>query len=240
MDDRIKHEIEHGKFLAGSGAGEIWNWESAAGKLRWARRVGMLTEFIRPATTLLELGCGTGYFTKEIATTGAHVTAIDISPELLVIAKNNVPHPNVSFLQENAYRMTLPNNHFDYVVGSSVLHHLDIRKAVAEIYRILKDGGIIAFTEPNMMNPQIALQKNIPWLKRRLGDSPDETAFFRWKISRLLRKQGFKKVETRPFDFLHPAVPPACIKAVTSAGNLLEKCPILKEIAGSIFIKAYK
>jgi ubiquinone/menaquinone biosynthesis C-methylase UbiE len=240
MDDRIKHEIEHGKFLADNGAGEIWNWESPAGKHRWARRVKMLTEFIRPAGTLLELGCGTGYFTKEIAKTGARITAIDISPELLAIAKDSVPYANVSFVEENAYRMTFPDNHFDYVVGSSVLHHLDIEKAIPEIYRILKDGGIIAFTEPNMMNPQIALQKNVPCIKRRAGDSPDETAFFRWKISRQLRKQGFKNVETRPFDFLHPAVPPACINAVTSAGNLFEKCPVLREIAGSIFIKAYK
>jgi ubiquinone/menaquinone biosynthesis C-methylase UbiE len=84
--------------------------------------------------------------------------------------------------------MTFENRRFDYILGSSVLHHLDIEKAISEIYRVLKDGGIIAFTEPNMMNPQIALQKNIPYLKRKLGDSPDETVFFRWKISKLLKK----------------------------------------------------
>jgi ubiquinone/menaquinone biosynthesis C-methylase UbiE len=240
MDDRIKHEIEHGKFLASNGAGEIWNWESPAGKFRWSRRVKMLTEFIRPGSALLELGCGTGYFTKEIAKTGANITAIDISPELLAIAKNNVSHANVAFIEENAYNMTFDDNRFDYVIGSSVLHHLNIEKAISEIYRILKDGGIIAFTEPNMMNPQIALQKNIPYIKRKLGDSPDETAFFRWKISKLLKKQGFKKVEIGTFDFLHPAIPPAYIKVITSIGDFCEKCPILKEIAGSIFIKAYK
>ncbi|MDR2040832.1 MAG: methyltransferase domain-containing protein [Tannerella sp.] len=240
MDIRIKNEIEHGKFLAGHGAGEIWNWESPAGKLRWARRVNMLTEFIKPERTVLELGCGTGYFTKEIAKTGAKVVAIDISPDLLTIAKGNVPCPNVSFLEENAYRMTFENGRFDYVIGSSVLHHLDIEKAISEIYRVLKDGGIIAFTEPNMMNPQIALQKNIPYLKRKLGDSPDETAFFRWKISKLLKEQGFKKVDIMTFDFLHPAIPPIFIKTILSIGNFCEKCPIVKEIAGSIFIKAYK
>ena len=240
MDSRIKHEIEHGKFLADNGAGEIWNWESPAGKFRWERRVKMLTEFIQPESRLLELGCGTGYFTKEIAKTGANIVAIDISPELLKIAENNVPLQNVSFREENAYSMTFEDKQFDYVVGSSVLHHLDIKKAISETYRVLKDGGIIAFTEPNMMNPQIALQKNIPYLKRKLGDSPDETAFFRWKISKMLKKQGFKKVEIKTFDFLHPATPPSLIKAVTKFGQFCEKCPITKEIAGSIFIKAYK
>ena len=240
MDVRIEHEIEHGKFLADNGAGEIWNWESPAGKFRWKRRVKMLTEFVQPDSALLELGCGTGYFTQEIAKTGANIVAIDISPELLKIAENNVQDKNVSFKEENAYNMTFEDNRFDYILGSSVLHHLDIKKAISEIYRVLKDGGVIAFTEPNMMNPQIALQKNIPYLKRKLGDSPDETAFFRWSITRMLKKQGFKKIEIKTFDFLHPAIPPKLINTITAIGQFCEKCPIVKEIAGSIFIKAYK
>ena len=240
MDIRIEHEIEHGKFLADNGAGEIWNWESPAGKFRWKRRVKMLTEFVQPDSALLELGCGTGYFTQEIAKTGANIVAIDISPELLKIAENNVQNKNVSFKEENAYNMTFEDNRFDYILGSSVLHHLDIKKAISEIYRVLKDGGVIAFTEPNMMNPQIALQKNIPYLKRKLGDSPDETAFFRWSITSLLKKQGFKKIEIKTFDFLHPAIPPKLINTITAIGQFCEKCPIVKEIAGSIFIKAYK
>ena len=240
MDIRIRHEIEHGKFLADNGAGEIWNWESPAGKFRWKRRVKMLTEFIKPDSTVLELGCGTGYFTQEIAKTGAKIVAIDISPELLKIAESNVPCQNVHFKEENAYNMTFNDNQFDYVIGSSVLHHLDIKKSISEIYRVLKDGGIIAFTEPNMMNPQIAIQKNIPYIKRKLGDSPDETAFFRWSISRMLKKQGFKKVEIKTFDFLHPAIPPSLINTITAVGKFCEKCPVVKEIAGSIFIKTYK
>jgi len=240
MDHRIEHEIEHGKFLASNGAGEIWNWESPAGKIRWARRVNMLTNFVNPASNLLELGCGTGYFTKEIAKTKANIVAIDISPELLTIAKENITEPNVSFCEENAYCMTFKDNQFDYILGSSVLHHLDIKKAIFEIYRVLKNGGIMAFTEPNMMNPQIALQKNIPYIKRKLGDSPDETAFFRWQIYNLLKKQGFNKIEINTFDFLHPAVPSKLISVVSSIGYFCEKAPIIKEIAGSIFIKAYK
>ena len=38
-------------------------------------------------------------------------------------------------------------------------------KSVSEIYRVLKPGGAIFFTEPNMMNPQIAIQKNISYIK---------------------------------------------------------------------------
>jgi len=40
-------------------------------------------------------------------------------------------------------------------------------------------AAVFTFAEPDMLNPQITLQKNIPALKRRLGDTPDETAFSR-------------------------------------------------------------
>jgi len=240
MDKRLINEIEHGKYLAREGAGEVWNWESPAGKIRWQRRVKMLTSHISVADTILEIGCGTGYFTKEIAKTGARVTAIDISPELLQIAKEEIPDTNVSFVIENAYDLSFEANCFDSIVGSSVLHHLEIEKAISEMFRVLKSGGSLFFTEPNMMNPQIALQKNIPALKRKLGDSPDETAFFRWSLMTLMRKTGFTNIVIKPFDFLHPAISPALIPFISSLGETVEKIPGLKEIAGSLYISAKK
>jgi len=240
MDKRLTNEIEHGKYLASEGAGEVWNWESPAGKKRWQRRVEMLTAHLKPSDKVLELGCGTGYFTKEIVKTGAFVTAIDISPELLQIAKEEIKENNASFILENAYEMSFDANSFDSIVGSSVLHHLEIEKAISEMFRVLKPGGPMYFTEPNMMNPQIALQKNIPALKRKLGDSPDETAFFRWSLRELLKKTGYTEITIKPFDFLHPAVPPALIPFISSLGNAIEKLPVLKEIAGSLFISAKK
>src|SRR5438067_13100973 len=89
MQERIAKEIQHGRFLAEHGAGEFWNWESPAGKLRWARRVKMLSRHLRPGMSALELGCGTGYFTREPACTGANTVAVDVSAGLLEIAKAN-------------------------------------------------------------------------------------------------------------------------------------------------------
>jgi len=240
MDPRINHEIEHGLYLARHGAGEIWNWESPAGKVRWRRRVDMLTSGILPGMKILELGCGTGYFTRELVKTGAMITAIDISPDLLEIARNGISGKNLVFCLENAYGMSFPENMFDRVIGSSVLHHLDLRKALGEICRVLRPGGMVCFTEPNMMNPQIALQKNIPFIKRRMGDSPDETAFFRFSLQRQMTKTGFRDVQITPFDFLHPAVPEKLIGFIDRAGKAAERIPLAKEIAGSLYIRAGK
>jgi ubiquinone/menaquinone biosynthesis C-methylase UbiE len=239
-EERLMREIEHGKFLAAAGAGEIWNWESPAGKVRWKRRVDMLSSLIKAGDHVLELGCGSGYFTRELARLSIRVTAIDISPDLINEAKDQVKSDNVTFQIQNAYQTDFEDCAFDAVIGSSVLHHLDTTKAIQEIYRVLKSGGHIAFTEPNMMNPQIALQKNIPWLKKRLGDSPDETAFFRRQMKNMLYKAGFIDIVVVPFDFLHPAVPACLVKTASVAGKIAERTPLLKEIAGSLYITALK
>ncbi len=228
MQERIAKEIQHGRFLAEHGAGEIWNWESPAGKLRWARRVKMLSRHLRPGMTVLELGCGTGYFTRELARSGADVVAIDVSPELLEIAKTNHSAPNVRYEIQNAYALSYPDAVFDSVVGSSVLHHLEIQEALREVYRVLKSGGTIYFTEPNMLNPQIAIQKNVPWVKRKLGDSPDETAFFRWPLRRLLEQRGYRDVRIVPFDFLHPKTPVPVRRSLGLRG------PVSRKHAGNI------
>ena len=240
MQERVAKEIRHGRFLAKQGAGEIWNWESPAGKLRWARRVKMIGSHLKPGMTILELGCGAGYFTKELAHSGAEIVAIDVSAELLEIAEVNCSASNVHYEIQDACVLTYPDATFDSVVGSSILHHLEIKAALHEIHRVLKPGGTIYFTEPNMLNPQIALQKNILWIKRRLGDTPDETAFFRWPLRRLLERTGYRDVRVDPFDFLHPKTPELLIRRVTMLGSFLENLPVISEFAGSLYIRAIK
>ena len=240
MQQRIAKEIHHGRFLAKHGAGEIWNWEGPAGKMRWARRVKMLSNHLGPGLTVLELGCGTGYFTRELARSGADIVAVDVSPELLELARADCSTKNVCYEVQNACALSYPEAAFDSVVGSSVLHHLEIKEAVREIHRVLKPRGTIYFTEPNMLNPQIAIQKNVPWIKRKLGDSPDETAFFRWPVRRLLEETGFRDVRIEPFDFLHPKTPASLIGGVNALGRFLERMPVVSEFAGSIYIRAIK
>jgi SAM-dependent methyltransferase len=240
MKDRLKSEVEHGKYLLAHGAGKIWNWETPAGKLRWARRVKMLTGHLQQGQKVLELGCGIGYFTRSLASSGAEITAIDISPDLLEVARRDCLAENVSFEVQNAYAMTYADKSFDSVVGSSVLHHLEIDAALNEVHRVLMPGGSIYFTEPNMMNPQIAVQKNVAAVKKRLGDSPDETAFLRWPLQHRLKRIGFRDIRIQPFDFLHPKVPRVWIPAVENLSRFAERVPVLREIAGSLYIHAIK
>jgi hypothetical protein len=91
-----------------------------------------------------------------------------------------------------------------------------------------------------MLNPQIAIQKNVPWIKRKVGDSPDETAFFRRPLRRLLEGTGYRDVRVEPFDFLHPKTPASLISGVAMLGGFLENLPVVSEFAGSLYIRAFK
>jgi 2-polyprenyl-3-methyl-5-hydroxy-6-metoxy-1,4-benzoquinol methylase len=241
MDDqRLKNEILHGKHLLQHGAGEAWNWNSPAGKARMMRRVAMLSSHMKPDMQVLELGCGIGLFTQELVKTQAQITAIDISADLLAEAQKNVTATNVLFKVENAYDLSCANNTFDSIVGSSVLHHLDVDRALQECLRTLKPGGTLFFTEPNYLNPQIFCERKIPFLRKALHVSPDETAFVRWILKKQLLRHGFQNIRLQPFDFLHPATPQRLIPAIKGLGSILERTPVICEIAGSLSIYAQK
>ena len=76
MDPRLAREIEHGKRIVAVSSGELWYWETPAGKRRWERRVQMLSSHITPEMIVLEVGCGSGYFTKVLTEKKATTIAI--------------------------------------------------------------------------------------------------------------------------------------------------------------------
>ncbi len=238
-NNRAENEIAHGKKLLVSGAESIWGWGSPAGRVRAARRARWIVQAasLTSHSRVLEIGCGTGIFTQYFAVTGAQVTAVDISEELLDVTRERGLPQNVNLVCAPFEELPI-DQPFDAVVGSSVLHHLEIRPALAHIFALLKPGGVIAFGEPNMLNPQVMAQKNVPWIKERLGDSPDETAFFRWQMRSLLREAGFSEIEITPLDWLHPLTHPNMMSFVEKAGALLERLPLVNEIAGSLYIRA--
>ncbi|MBL7928945.1 MAG: methyltransferase domain-containing protein [Bacteroidia bacterium] len=241
MESRIDHEISHGKKLRREGAEVIWNWSTPAGKIRADKRADLLsiTGKISATDSVLEIGCGTGLFTRLVyQKTKAKITATDLSEDLLEEAREKFPAGN--FIRDDAMNMQFGNESFDVVFGSSILHHLSLKKSAEEIYRVLKPGGRMVFAEPNMLNPQIFIQKNIPFIKKWMGDSPDETAIVRWKYKKLLEQTGFTNVSIFPYDFLHPVTPKFFIPAVDGIGRMIEKVPLLREIAGSVIIYAEK
>ena len=234
-------EIEHGRRIAGQ-AESVWHWGSPAGKIRATRRASLIAEHaaLGPGTKALEFGCGTGLFSRQFAATGIELVSVDVSSDLLDQAKAQPVEGAVTYQVEDAEALSFADDTFDAVIGSSVLHHLDERRALSEIYRVLKPGGRMAFAEPNMMNPHVAAERMTPAIRRWANVTPNETAYFRWRLARSLDRQGFVDVSVKPFDFLHPATPRPLIPMVRRVGGLMEALPIVREICGSLIIRAVK
>ncbi|MBI5578840.1 MAG: methyltransferase domain-containing protein [Deltaproteobacteria bacterium] len=218
----------------------MWGWGTAAGKSRARRRAGLIAAAaaLSPGVRVLEIGCGTGMFTEMFAASGAEITAVDLSPDLLTIAREReLPSGQVTFVNAR-FEDCSTGEGFDAIIGSSVLHHLDVEPAVRKIYRLLKPGGRMAFAEPNLLNPQVYMQLKLRFLPMFWYISPDEGAFYRHRLARLLGAIGFADVRTQAFDWLHPSVPTRGITGALTLGNLLEKTPVLREFAGSLLIRA--
>jgi 2-polyprenyl-3-methyl-5-hydroxy-6-metoxy-1,4-benzoquinol methylase len=244
--DRVANEIAHWRTLASAEIEATWGWTTPAGQNRARRRAGLIINAARlmPGRTALEIGCGTGVFTEPFAATGARIVAVDLSPELLAkAAARGLPqHVRLEQRRFESLELTDPAVHawasagFDAIVGSSVLHHLDIPLAIETCKRLLAPGGRLVFAEPNLLNPQI-------WMERRFRSwfpyvSHDETAIVRWTLRRELERSGFADVVITPFDWLHPATPPSLIKIVDAVGRSIERIPGVREFAGSVLISA--
>lgn len=239
-EDRLAHELEHGKKISAN-AEDVWGWGSPAGKRRADRRAKYLYGLGKwgPQDNLLEIGAGTGLFTKKVYdATGARITGTELSEDLLSQAREK--YPEIHWQQADAMNLPFPADSFDGIFGSSILHHLEMDTSLREMLRVLKPGGRIVFAEPNMINPQILVQKNVPFIKRWLGDSPDETAIVRWKLKPQMEAMGYKNVNIFPYDFLHPITPRPLMGLVDGIGRIVEKLPLLKEIAGSVIIYGEK
>jgi len=239
--DRLAREMEHDRKIADR-AEEIWNWDSPAGRRRADRRAGFFVEHasLGPGRRALEIGCGTGLFLERVARSGVRIHGMDLSADLLARARARVGSlPNVSLQRGDAHHMPYPDACFDAVYGSSILHHLDLVASLGEAHRVLRPGGQIVFTEPNILNPQVAFMFLVG-PRRYFGLSPDEMAFSRFRARTVLARLGFTAIAVEPFDFLHPSVPGPWVARVAHLGDRLEAVAVLREIAGSLLIRARK
>jgi len=101
---------------------------------------------------VLEYGCGIGEHTHNWLRHGAHVVGIDISPEGIRIANENakkylVDKP-VDYHVMDAENTSFSDGEFNLIIGSGILHHLDVQKAINENVRLLSDSGRVVYFEP--------------------------------------------------------------------------------------------
>jgi len=238
MKRTTKNEIDHFSKLE-----HIW-WgaKTAAGQKRYDLKAKSLFKFCKPSkkSKILEIGCGDGEFTKRIIRYSDNIIATDVTPEVIKRAKKGNDRKGPKYVVDNCEKMQFKSNSFDIVCGISILHHVDTQKTLNESFRVLKNGGKLFFTEPNIINPNIFIGLKVHYLREKMEYSPDEIAFKRWDLVEMLKKSGYKNIQVRNYDFLHPLTPKKYVKLLMKLSDVLEKIPLAKEISGSLLIYAEK
>jgi HAD superfamily hydrolase (TIGR01549 family) len=110
----------------------------------------------QPGERIVDVGCGSGLYARELVRRGATVTATEYAPSSLAQARHNVGGlaAGVEFRLEDAQELTFSDSSFDKVLLTEVIEHLPRpAKAVAEAARVLRPGGLLVVSTPSRYSP---------------------------------------------------------------------------------------
>ena len=179
---------------------------------------------IGPATRLLDIGCGSGYAAALAAQRGAKLTGIDLTPELIEIARGRVP--GADFRIGPMDDLPFEDACFDAAVAFNALQFAeDPRRAVREAARVLAPGGLLAaatFAEPER-NESTALHLALEPLR---SAAPHGARHLPYELSdpggleRLLEAASLEPVDAGevPLAWAHPTTDHA-VRAVLASGG---------------------
>lgn len=160
---------------------------------------------------VLEIGCGTGRFSRSAAAAGMRATAIDVSKIMLDYVRQKVEEESLPAIEtQNAgfLTMDLPENGFDAVVSGAALHHLpDAWKFVAllNIARLLKPGGRfilrdVVFSLNEKESPEMCFERFVsgfPQMRKEAARHvASEYSTYDWIMEGLLTRAGFDIIST--------------------------------------------
>lgn len=133
---------------------------------------------LRPGDVVAEIGCGSGRQTLPIARSGCNVIGLDLSEEMLVVARRKLLDAGLqaNFIVASADRLPLSDGCSDVAVIFGSLHHFpDPQRSVGEAARLLKVGGRFFMVEPHdsPLRPVFELaMRMIPLWKEEAADEP--------------------------------------------------------------------
>jgi ubiquinone/menaquinone biosynthesis C-methylase UbiE len=109
---------------------------------------------------VLEIGCGTGSFARLLAKRSQSVLAIDLSPEMIRIAReSSTEFPNIEFELADVRERVLPVESFDCIATIATLHHLPFREMLLKMKAALNPGGVLLVldlfeADRNLLRPE--------------------------------------------------------------------------------------
>ncbi len=118
----------------------------------WAEHIARyaFASTLAKGARVLDIGCGMGYGTAELAQQATSATGMDISGEAITYAREHYPLPNTTFLTASATEIPFPPASFDLITAFEVIEHLDNwHELLIEARRLLHPCGTFLVSTPN-------------------------------------------------------------------------------------------
>lgn len=108
---------------------------------------------------LLEVGCGSGFFTETLADRAEAVVATDIAPGMIELASGRLRnHSNVTFQIEDCRKTSFGDAAFDAAFIALVLQFVDADVALSEMHRVLRPGGTLIIANVDVLALSLPLR----------------------------------------------------------------------------------
>jgi SAM-dependent methyltransferase len=154
----------------------------------------------REGERCIDLGCGTGAFTRRLGGLGLHLAGMDISPAS--IGRARAIAPEIDFMVGDITETGLPAESRDIILYSGVLHHFCTRedrlRVLREGYRLLAPGGRLFAYDPSAQSPSMWLYRDprSPLFSEK-GKTENEVLLHRRELAGELREAGFVDASIR-------------------------------------------
>ncbi|VEP14739.1 conserved hypothetical protein [Hyella patelloides LEGE 07179] len=173
---------------------EKYSKQPIADEASYQKKLKVTQDYFKPNMEVLELGCGTGGTAIIHAPYVKHIRAIDISANMIAIAKSKAEEQdidNVTFEQLTIEELEAEANTYDVVLGLSILHLLENKEeAIAKVYQMLKPGGIFV-TSTACIGDSMSWFKLIAPIGKALGFFPLVRVFTTQHLIESLTDGGF-------------------------------------------------
>ena len=104
----------------------------------------LLRQVPRHSENLLEIGCGTGEFTRLVASRAQNVVGVDLSSEMIRLANSqSANYQNIQYVMGDVMSDPLPAERYDCIVSLATLHHLPLDQALKKMKDALKPNGVL-------------------------------------------------------------------------------------------------
>ncbi|MGC8858470.1 MAG: ubiquinone/menaquinone biosynthesis methyltransferase [Ignavibacteria bacterium] len=181
--------------------------------IRWRNKIiNYLKAQKVPVNTLLDIAAGTGDSTRSLLKLNPQeLFALDISPKMLEVLRKKINSPVISILNGRAEAIPLPDIKIDIaLIAFGIRNFEDIDKALREIHRVLKDGGILVilemFSTDGKQNPlfKFYFSKLIPFLGNKISRSNYAYSYLFNSVDTFFTPSGLSaKIESSGFKLIH-------------------------------------